>query len=105
MHTRRSGCTWSLRVVRRDRIRRTARISGQEQSRNHSVHIGQDVIIHYRWHPLYGRSVHRVRGERRASGEVVYVEVTPPGVVMILPAWKLDAVYWAGLKVGALRNS
>jgi hypothetical protein len=28
------------------------------------------------------------------------VELTP-GVVTILPAWKLDAVYCAGLKVGA----
>jgi hypothetical protein len=70
------------------------------QSRSHSAHIGQDVVIHYRWHPLYGRSVRRIQGERRASGEFVHVELTP-GVVTILPAWKLDVVYCAGLKVGA----
>src|SRR5215831_17313316 len=69
------------------------------QSRGHSAHIGQDVVIHYRWHPLCGQSVRRVQSERRASGEVVHVEATP-GVVTSVPAWKLDAVYCAGLKVG-----
>jgi hypothetical protein len=32
----------------------------------------------------------------------VHVELTP-GAVTILPAWKLDEVYCAGLKVGAPR--
>ena len=68
--------------------------------RGHSAHIGQDVVVQYRWHPLYGRSVRRIQSERRASGELVHVELTP-GAVTILPAWKLDAVYCAGLKVGA----
>jgi hypothetical protein len=49
---------------------------------------------------LYGRSARRIQSERRASGEFVHVELTP-GAVTILPAWKLDAVYCAGLKVGA----
>jgi hypothetical protein len=57
-------------------------------------------VIQYRWHPLYGRSVRRIQGERRASGDFVHVELSP-GAVTILPAWKLDAVYCAGLKVGA----
>jgi hypothetical protein len=43
--------------------------------------------------------VRRIQGERRASGDVVHVELSP-GAVTILPAWKLDAVYCAGLKVG-----
>jgi hypothetical protein len=73
---------------------------GPKQSRGHCAHIGQDVVIHYRWHPLYGRSARRIQGERRATGEFVHVELTP-GVVTIVPAWKLDAVYCAGLKVGA----
>ena len=38
--------------------------------------------------------------ERRASGEIVHVELTP-GIVTMLAAWKLDAVYCAALKVGA----
>jgi hypothetical protein len=44
--------------------------------------------------------VHRIQSEQRASGELVHVELIP-GVVTILPAWKLDAIYCAGLKVGA----
>jgi hypothetical protein len=44
--------------------------------------------------------VRRIQSERRASGELVHVELTP-GAVTILPAWKLDAVYCASLKVGA----
>jgi hypothetical protein len=60
-------------------------------------------VIHYRWHPLYGRSVRRIQNEQRVSGEVVHVELSP-GAVTILPAWKLDAVYCAGLKVGRRRS-
>jgi hypothetical protein len=48
---------------------------------------------------MYGRSVRRIQGVRRASGDVVHVELSP-GAVTILPAWKLDAVYCTGLKVG-----
>jgi hypothetical protein len=57
-------------------------------------------VVRYRWHPLYGQRVRRIQSERRASGELVHVELSP-GAVTILPAWKLDAVYCAGLKVGA----
>ena len=80
---------------------RTDNSSGRGQSRRHSAHIGQDVVIQYRWHPLYGQRVRRIRGERRASGELVHVELTPGVAVTILPAWKLDPVYCAGLRVGA----
>ena len=74
-------------------------IYGQGQSRGHSAHIGQDVVVQYRWHPLHGQRVRRIQSERRASGELVHVELTP-GAVTILPAWKLDAIYCASLKVG-----
>ena len=94
------ACTWPRRARRRGRSRRTASSCVRAQSRSHSAHIGQDVVVHYRWHPLHGRSARRIQSERRASGEFVHVELTP-GVVTILPAWKLDAVYCAGLKVGA----
>jgi hypothetical protein len=77
---------------------------GPGQSRGHSAHIGQEVIIHYRWHPLYGRSARRIQSKRCVSGDVVRVELSP-GAVTVLPAWKLDAVYCAGLKVGAPRVS
>jgi hypothetical protein len=68
-------------------------------SRGYSAHIGQDVVIHYRWHPLYGQSARRIQIERRASGEFMHVELAS-GVVTVLPAW-LDAIDCAGLKVGA----
>src|SRR5262249_50858846 len=74
---------------------------GRVQSRSHSAHIGQDVVIQYRWHPLYGETVRRSGGERRAAGELVPVELTPGVAVTILPAWKLVPVYCAGLRVGA----
>ena len=57
-------------------------------------------MVRYRWHPLYGKRVRRIQSEQRASGELVHVELTP-GIVTILPAWKLDPIYCAGLKVGA----
>ena len=56
-------------------------------------------MIHYRWHPLYGRKARRIQVERRASGEFVHVELTPASIT-ILPAWKVDPVYCSGLKVG-----
>jgi hypothetical protein len=49
---------------------------------------------------LWGKGARRIQIERRATGEFVHVELAP-GVVTILPAWKIDAVYCAGLKVGA----
>jgi len=43
--------------------------------------------------------VRRIQTERRAAGEFVHVELTQ-GNVTILPAWKVDPVYCASLKVG-----
>jgi hypothetical protein len=40
----------------------------------------------------------------QASGEFVHVELAP-GVVTILPAWKLDSIYCAGIKVGEQREA
>ena len=85
------SCTWRRRAGRRDRSRRRATTFGRGQSRSHSAHVGQEVVVHYRWHPLYGRRVRRIQGERRASGEFVHVELAP-GVVTIVAAWMLDPV-------------
>jgi hypothetical protein len=68
-------------------------------SRGHSAHIGQDR------QPLslasvVRKSARRIQAERRATGEFVHVELAP-GVVTVLPVWKLDAAYYADLKVGA----
>jgi hypothetical protein len=62
------------------RGRRTGYFFDSTQSRSHSAHVGQDVVIQYRWHPLYGRSVRRIQGERRASGDFVHVELSPGAV-------------------------
>jgi hypothetical protein len=62
--------------TRHRRTPRTATTYGRGQSRSHSAHIGRDVVVQYRWHPLYGQRVRRIQGERRASGELVHVELT-----------------------------
>jgi len=69
------------------------------QSRSHSAHVGQEVEVHYRWHALYGRRVRRQYVERRAGGEVVYVEVSP-GNVLVVAAWMFDAAACAGMDWG-----
>jgi hypothetical protein len=71
-------------------------------SRGHSAHVGQEVEVYYRWHPLFGRRVRREYTKRRASGDVVYVE-TEPGVVVVLAAWMLDPVACAGMESGEPR--
>ena len=87
-----------------DRVRRTDYSSDSEQSRSHSAHIGHDVVVHYSWHPLCGRSTRCVLIERRASGEIAHLELEP-GVVTKVAAWKLDPVYCATLKIGAPQAS
>ena len=73
-------------------------------SQVHSAHIGQDVEVHYRWHPFYGRRLRAQYSEQRGSGRVVHVEVAP-GVVTVLPDWMLDASICAGMTLGAPRVS
>jgi hypothetical protein len=58
------------------------------------------ATIHYRWHPLYERSVRQILTERRASGEVSHVELAPGNVIMVA-AWKLDPITCTSIKVGA----
>lgn len=74
------------------------------QSRVHSAHIGQDVVVQYCWHPLYGRQVRLILAERRASGEIAHVELEP-GVVTKVAAWKLDRLVCASLTIGEPRVS
>lgn len=68
----------------------------------HSAHIGQEVEVHYRWHPLHGRRVKLCGNEQHATGPVVHVEVAP-GVVTLLAAWMLDPLICAGMQIGAPR--
>ena len=74
--------------------------SHEERSTVHSAHVGQEVEVHYRWHPLYGRRVRQHYSELRAGGRVAHVEAAP-GVVVVLAAWMLDAAACTGMKLGA----
>ena len=83
---------------------RTTNFFFRRQSRGHSAHIGLDVVVRYRWHPLYGRSARCVLIERRASCDIAHVEQAP-GVVTMVAAWKLDPVACAGMQIGLPRVS
>src|SRR4051794_21624877 len=73
-------------------------------SRGHSAHVGQEAVVHYRWHPLHGRRVRRQCSEDRLAGRFVHVEVAP-GVVTVMAAWMLDPVACAGMELGPPRVS
>ena len=72
------------------------------QSTGHSAHIGEEVEVFYRWHPLHRRRVRLQYGEQRLAGRFVHVEASP-GVVVALAAWMLDPVACAGMMMGAPR--
>src|SRR5260370_30232258 len=72
------------------------------QSSGHSAHIGPEVEVHYRWHPLYGRRVRQHRSEQRLAGRYVYLEAAP-GVVTVVAALMLDPVTCAAMAIGAPR--
>jgi len=70
----------------------------------HSAHLGQEVEVFYRWHPLYGRRLKRQYSERRATGELVHVEVAH-GVVLVVAGWMLDPAKCATMVLGPPRAS
>ena len=70
----------------------------------HSAHVGADCVIHYRWHPHFGRRVRLEDIEHKASGPVASVELRP-GQVIRIPAWMLDSSVCAGMKMGSPRVS
>jgi len=73
-----------------------------DPANSHSAHIGQEVEVHYRWHPLYGRRVRQHYTEQRASGRIVHIEVQP-GVITVVAAWMLDPIACAGMETGEPR--
>src|SRR3954469_9880410 len=87
---------------RRHRPRQKVHSFGSRQSRGHSAHIGAEVVVHYRWHPLHGRSLRRQYSERRGGGGGVPFRAAP-GIVIVVPSWMLDPAACAGLGFGAPR--
>ena len=81
---------------------RTDGFCARAPSPAHSAHVGEEVEVHYRWHPLYGRRVRRQYSEQRADGQVVHVEAAP-GVIIVLAAWMLDRAACADMVIGAPR--
>ena len=62
----------------------------------HSAHVGQEIEVHYRWHPYFGCTVNIRRVEQRATGLFLKVQ-GPAGVVVSMAAWMLDPVTCAGM--------
>ncbi|MPZ35423.1 MAG: hypothetical protein GEV13_31365 [Rhodospirillales bacterium] len=72
------------------------------QSPVHSAHVGQELEVHYRWHPYFGRRVGVRRVEQRATGQFLKVQ-GPTGIVISIAGWMLDPVICAGMAMGAPR--
>lgn len=64
-----------------------------------SAHIGQELEVHYRWHPLFGRRVKIRDVEQRGGGRVVHVEAKP-GVVRGWRPWMLDHAVCSTMPLG-----
>ena len=68
-------------------------------SQGYSTRIGQEVVIHYRWHALHGRPVRLFYSEKRRGADVVLVE-GERGAGIVVAAWMLDPVACAALTIG-----
>jgi hypothetical protein len=91
-------------VHHRCRSRRIKKFSGPGSVRVHSAHIGQEVEVHYRWHPLYGQQV-KVRDiEQRGGSQVVHIEAAA-GVVKMIAGWMLDAAICSAIELGEPRGT
>jgi len=68
----------------------------------HSAHVGQELEIHYPWHPRFRCKVVAHHIARRANGEFVQVR-DPVGVLLFVASWMLDPVKCATMTIGAPR--
>ncbi|WP_244427773.1 hypothetical protein [Sinorhizobium fredii] len=71
----------------------------QFQSPVHSAHVGDEVEVHYRWHPYFGQKVSIRRVEERATGRFLKV-LGPSGVVVSISGWMVDPVVCRGMTMG-----
>jgi hypothetical protein len=65
----------------------------------HSAHVGQELEVHYPWHPYFRRKVLVRRVEERATGQFVQVK-GPTGIVICIAGWMFDPVACAKLVLG-----
>jgi hypothetical protein len=73
---------------RRRRRRRSCQCRSEQQ---HTAKFPRSVVIHYRWHPLFGQSL-TVKSVRRArAGADFMVILVPDGTWMLVPAWMTAA--------------
>ena len=75
------------------------RLSRPVPSPVHSAHVGEELEVHYRWHPYFGRKVGVRRVEQRATGRFLKVQ-GPAGIVVSIAGWMLDPVVCAGMTIG-----
>src|SRR5579871_2570774 len=68
----------------------------------HSAHVGQELEVHYRWHPYFGCKVVIRRIAQRATGRFLSI-MGPAGVVVNIADWMLDPVVCAALSEGTPR--
>jgi hypothetical protein len=68
----------------------------------HSAHVGQELEVHYRWHPYFGSQV-EVRQARKLAGVLYFRVRKKAGFVVQMPAWMFDPVACASLSVGPPR--
>ena len=78
---------------------RTMRFSALKPSPVHSAHVGQELAVHYRWHPYFRYKVIVRRVERRADG-LFYLVMGPTGSVISIAGWMLDPAICAGMTFG-----
>ena len=88
--------------MRHGLTRNTALLKSWQPSPVHSAHVGQELEVHYRWHPYFGRKVCVRRVEQRATGQFLKVQ-GPAGIVVSIAGWMLDPVVCAGMTIGPPR--
>jgi len=65
----------------------------------HSAHVGDDLEVHYQWHPYFGRKVNVRRVDQRATGQSLRVR-GPSGTVIVIAGWMVDPIVCARMISG-----
>ncbi len=65
----------------------------------HSAHVGEELEVHYRWHPYFGCKVSVRLVEQRATGQFLKV-LGPTGLVVSIAGWMLDPIICGAMATG-----